>query len=231
MKKRLEGNLALYIHRCCLLRYISYAGRRLKKARVFKLLPGAREIAQNFPSVSELQQQLQTHNKSLLRGERMRLDPKLKVQTLICPSLDVFVLQMHSRDVAKALNSLRMFGSRVVELIQQEPLASEWWLDRNLLVHQRDWKSLCVAVMRIIRLTGFGDSVSDPEGVIVTPTPAIDRWPDRDLLESAARSASSIFGPFETQLSDCPPDIAASASAVNFLSNPASYVSEYSLCM
>ena len=181
----------------------------LKKEMIFELLPETREIARYFPKESEWNLRMQTHNQALRRGERMCHGLGFRVKSLLCPALNVFMLQIHSKAIAKALNSVTKFGERVVEQIQQDPSAPAWWLHRDLLIQGRHWMSLCGEVMHIVQLTGL----ADPGGNMSPSTPDIDRWPDRDALEVAARSAASIFGPFQAPFSDCPPDAAASASA------------------
>ena len=193
---------------CNSLRYISYGGSRWKKARIFKLIPEAREIDNHFASPFGWYQKMQTHNQALQRGERMRLHHNFKIKPFLCHSLDVFILQMHSKEIAKALISLTTFGKRVRELVQRDPLASEWWFHHDLLVQQRHWKSLCNRMVKVILLMRF--FISDDSFSVQLPPS--HRWPDREVLVEAVSSAASVFqGP----VLDCPrhsPTVASTAS-------------------
>jgi hypothetical protein len=64
------------------------------------------------------------HNALLRRGVRMSLhqrDGRLSVSRLMHCSLDVFMLQMHSREVAEALDSRSTFGERVLSIMRRHP--------------------------------------------------------------------------------------------------------------
>jgi hypothetical protein len=118
----------------------------------------------------------------------MGLCPHFDAASLICHTLDHYMMQMHAADIAKALQSLTDFGERVASLIRKNPAAPSWWIRRDLLIHRRHWYALCRNVMNLIRLTGL--EVDD------LAAPLLHRWPDRGALQAAARAAANIFGPF-----------------------------------
>ena len=160
-----------------------------------KILPEIAEISQNFgpASLGDWNRRMCDHNQTVRRGERMRLIPGTSAASkLIFESLDAFMLQMHSLDIAKALRSLSVFGERVLPLIRREPLARAWWLHRDLLIQRRHWFALCRCVMNLVRLIGFG-AMDCPS----LPAPPSQHWPDRDVLESAALDAARVFGLFD----------------------------------
>jgi hypothetical protein len=107
------------------------------------------------------------------------------------------MIQMHAADIAKALESLTVFGERVVCLIRKNPAGRTWWITRDLLIHRRHWYSLCLNAMDLIRLTELNtdDHVA----------PLLHRWPDGDALQAAARAAANIFGHFGDPDNDRPP--------------------------
>ena len=127
----------------------------------------------------------------------MRLCPHFGVSSLLCPTLDRYMIQMHAADIANAIESLTAFGERVAHLTRKYPAARTWWITRDLLIHRRHWLSLCRDAMNLIRLMEINadDHIE----------PLLHRWPDHSALQAAAHAAANIFGQFSAPDIDCPP--------------------------
>jgi hypothetical protein len=196
------------IRRVCLLRYISYGGRRMSKPNTFKIMPEIAEIAQRFSrgSLPTWRNKMWSHNQTLRRGQRMDLFPRYGASNLLCPTLDRYMIQMHAADIAQALESLTVFGRRVIPLILKNPAAPAWWITGDLLIHRRHWLSLCRNVMNLIRLTELnaGDHVA----------PLLHRWPDCGALQAASHDAANLFGHFSAPYIGCPPPQPAAPSGL-----------------
>jgi hypothetical protein len=190
------------IRRTNLMKYISYGGMRLKKQTVWKHIPEIAVMSREFGpgSLHSWHQSMQYHNQILKRGEKLSLCQNVKVQKLKHFSLDTFLLQMHSRQIAQLLQSLTSFGERVRTLIRQDPGARSWWLPQDMLIQRRHWLALSRNVMHLIRVLGFHE-LED------TPMP-LHPWLDYDVLSAAALEVARIFGPFDGSDGRCPPPCA-----------------------
>ena len=128
------------------------------------------------------------HNQILKRGGGLSLCQTVKVQNLMYFSLDTFMLQMHSEQIAEVLRSLSAFADRVRLLIRWNPTAEAWWLHQDVLIHRRHWLALSNRVLNLVRLLGFHELDATP--------PPLHPWPYYDELRAAACDAARIFGPF-----------------------------------
>ena len=117
----------------------------------------------------------------------------IKAKKFAFTSLDLFMLQMHAKEIAEVLDSLTAFAERVVRLIQHDEAACSWWLNRHLAIHRDFWRDLSCRVMTLIKLLGFLDLDGSSHEA---PWPPLTPWPDVDLLQHAARRAAKIYGPF-----------------------------------
>ena len=203
-QKGLEtGKIFVSVRRTCLLRYISYGGKRLRKQTAFRLIPEIALISRLFGprTLNMWHQSMRHHNQILKRGERLTLCPIVKVKKLMHSSLDMYILQMHSEKIAKALQSLTAFGERVKVLICQDPTARVWWLHRDMLIQRRHWVALSQHVMNLVSSLGLHE-LNDHA------PPPHHPWPDYDALRAAAKDAARIFGPFVGSDGHCPPPAA-----------------------
>ena len=105
-----------HIRKASLLKHLCYGGRRLSKYRIARQLPETKYISRVFGPKSNHQwtDRMLHHNALLRRGARMKLNLKVNVSKLMHCSLDLFMLQMHSQEVAEALDSFSTFGERVL---------------------------------------------------------------------------------------------------------------------
>jgi hypothetical protein len=185
------------MRRLCLLRYISYGGRKMGMRKTFMMLPEIAEIAARYgrSSLPAWRQKKSSYNQTLCRGDRMGLCPHFDASSLLaCPTLDSYMVQMHAADIAKALQSLTVFGERVFTLIRKSPAALAWWINRDLLIHRRHWLASRRHAMSLIRLTGIdADDASTPTRLSSTAG------------RTAARTATGLYGRFSAADTDCPP--------------------------
>ena len=153
------------IRKASLLKHICYGRRRISKSRTARLLPEVRCISRTFgpKSITEWTDRMLQHNALLRRGVRMRLhqrDSRLSVSRLMHCSLDVFMLQMHSREVAEALDSLSTFGEQVLSIMRRHPDSNDWRLSSELLIDRRRWHRLCGRVMNLVHLLRRGVGIT-----------------------------------------------------------------------
>ena len=130
------------------------------------------------------------HNNIVERGERMMLQqgraPNMSWLKFRC--LDLFMLQMQSRYLAKLLDDFSSFGERVLRLIQESPASLCWTLGGHVLMERTTWIRLCAQVMTLLHVLGMAKPYS--ARLLLRP------WPDRELLEAAAARARRVFGRF-----------------------------------
>ena len=130
------------------------------------------------------------HNRTVERGERMRLIPFAgDLSRLKFGSLDLYMLQMHSRYLSQILDEFSNFGDRVLTAMQGSPTAARFWIIKApILIERVGWQKLCSQVISLLRALDLEKSRNEH----------LDwsRWPDHDLLEAAAARAYQLFGPF-----------------------------------
>ena len=185
------------IRKTSLLRHICYSRKRLPKHRTAKHLPEIMCITKTFGPKSNQQwtDRMLQHNALLRRGgSNMRLHRRVNVAKLMHCSLDLFMLQMHSQQVAEALDSLSTFGERVLPIIKQDPDSRDWWLCPELLIDRRHWLRLSRRVMNLVHLLGID---VDREGRNSRRIPAaLNPWPDFPKLLASVRRARCVFEEF-----------------------------------
>jgi hypothetical protein len=127
----------------------------------------------------------------------MKQSRRIGVTKLMHCSLDLFMLQMHSHEVAAALDSLSTFGERVLRMMKRDPDSGGWWLCPDLLIDQRRWNRLSRRVMNLVHLLGIdvhdAASMADRERM---PPPLLSPWPDFPKLLASVRRARGVFGDF-----------------------------------
>lgn len=103
-------------------------------------------------------------------------------------SLDLFMLQMRSRYLAKLLDDFSSFGERVLLLIQESPASPVWVIGGQIVIEHTHWHMLCsnmIALLHVLRMSDLSSA-----------QPRLSPWPDRALLEAAAARARGVFGRF-----------------------------------
>jgi hypothetical protein len=139
------------------------------------------------------------HNALLCRGSRMGLNRRFGVAKLMHCSLDLFMLQMHSQEVAEALNSLSTFGEQVLPIIKRNPDSDDWWLSPDMLIDRRCWRNLSRRVMNLVHLLEIDhheDANVERLPIAAILNPVSDPEPDFPKLLGAVRRAREVFGDF-----------------------------------
>jgi hypothetical protein len=130
----------------------------------------------------------------------MKLNRRFNVAKLMHCSLDLFMLQMHSEEIAAALDSLSTFGERVLPIMKRNPGSDDWWLSSDLLIDRRRWDRLARHVMNLIHLLGVGANDHHPDfdrrRQSAPCTHATHSSADLTRLRSAVERARSAFGDF-----------------------------------
>jgi hypothetical protein len=115
-------------------------------------------------------------------------------------SLDLFMVQMHSQQVAEALDSLSTFGERILSIMKGQPDSRRWWLSPDLLIGRRQWLRLSRRVMNLVHLLGIDvdDDAQDRQNRIAAfeITCPLRSWPDFPKLLAAIRRARGVFEDF-----------------------------------
>jgi hypothetical protein len=168
------------LRKASLQRFISFAKRRLPNRIIAKQLPEVTRLCKNFgpKSLQAWNDKLLHHNALLRRGASMRLCRTFNTARLMHCSLDMYMLQMHSDEIAGALGCFSTFGKRVQCQIKDSPDSKVWWLGSDMLIYRRHWLELCRRVMSIIQLIGLDlmDEYSNP-------------WPGQQELCASAKAA------------------------------------------
>ena len=119
----------------------------------------------------------------------MRLNGKVNISKLIHCSLDLFLLQMHSAELAEVLGFFSAFGRRILPLVISSPDSDFWWLSEEVSIQRRHWFSLCRRMMNLLRLLGL-DNRNEAIPFPLSP------WPDFSSLRLAAAGVLDTFGGF-----------------------------------
>ena len=124
----------------------------------------------------------------------MRLCRTFNTAKLMHCSLDMYMLQMHSDEIAGALDCISKFGKRVQSQITDFPDSEAWTISSDVVVQRRHWFMLCRRVMNIIRLLDFNmNTVSKSQGSR-QPEAFLYPWPGHNTLYTSTKAAQEIFG-------------------------------------
>jgi hypothetical protein len=130
----------------------------------------------------------------------MRLNGKLNTSKFAHCSLDLYLLQMHSAELAEVLGCFSTFGRRILPLIRRFPDSDVWWLCEEVSIQRRHWFLLCDRMMNLLRLLGLECANDDFPSPSKAPIP-LRPWPNLSDLRSAAMGVLEVFGVFG--VSDC----------------------------
>jgi hypothetical protein len=145
---------------------------------------------------------------------------------MVYSSLDSYILQIHSIEIVRVLDSLISFAERIMPLILLDEDASEWWFHPSLLIHRQHWFRLAHHALKLAYLARHA---LKPDGHSSSPRlsrtgsgadqgayPEVEEWPDWDRLRESAERALDVFGAFSktTHVYDvnAPPAAALSTS-------------------
>jgi hypothetical protein len=185
------GLLFVHFQQASISKYISYRKERLPRDQVksiIKEIETAGKINQN--TLRHWSDLMSEHNRIAERGERMLLlqNRASNMNWIKFQCLDLFMIQMQSRYLAKLLDDFSSFGERVLRLVQESPAALLWGIGGQLVVERTSWCRLCAQMMTLLHVLGM----ADPSSARLRLRP----WPDRELLEAAAERARGVFGRF-----------------------------------
>jgi hypothetical protein len=134
------------------------------------------------------------HNALLRRGASMSLNGNVNTSKLTHCSLDVYLLQMHSMELAEILGCFSTFGRRMLPLVLSQPESDGWWLSEQVLVQRHHWFLLCRCMMNLLRLLGLDTMVDDASSNAKFP---LTPWPDFPSLRLAVAGVQEAFGGFQ----------------------------------
>jgi hypothetical protein len=183
--------LFLHFQRASIVKYISFGQERLPRKHIMKFIKEI-DTAGNFnrDTLENWKDLMSEHNRIIERGERMQqqLCRATRMSWIKFRNLDLFMIQMQSRYLARLLDDFSCFGERVLQLIHESPASPLWNLGGEIVVERTGWCRLCAKVMTLLHVLGM----ADPSSVSLR----LRHWPDRELLEAAAARARGVFGRF-----------------------------------
>jgi hypothetical protein len=180
--------LFLHFQRASITKYISYQQERLPRQHVMEIIKEVATVGNiNQDTFSHWKELMSEHNHIVERGERMLLLPykATHLNWIKFRCLDIFMLKMQSRYLAKLLNDFSTFGERVLRLIEESPASLVWNIGGQIVVERAAWYRLCTQLMTFLHVLGVAD-----------PSSPLRPWPDHELLQAAATRARGVFGRF-----------------------------------
>jgi hypothetical protein len=185
--------------------YISYAGPRISLESTADILPEMTPFLRQFRrnSLARWVHKLERINRRLQRigGVKLGLVENLNITSF--PSLDDYMLLLHSDKLSSCFEALVSFGEKVAPLISSHPRNRIWHINDYVLIQRRHWKTLARYVMNLLQLL----RVADPDtctGSCINESGRPSSWPDQDRLQSAMRRAGEIYGCFGEANIDVP---------------------------
>jgi hypothetical protein len=190
------GKLFFHFQRASISKYISFYRERVPRRQILEIIKESATVVNfNQDTLGHWREMMSEHNSIVERGERMKL-LQFRVLKMSCrvstmswiqfQCLDLFMLQMQSRYLARLLDEFSSFGERVLRLMQESPTSLLWTIGGQIVVERESWCSFCSQMMTLLHVLGM----ADPSRLRLSP------WPDRELLEAAALRASGVFGWF-----------------------------------
>jgi hypothetical protein len=181
-----------------LLRFVSYTKQRLPRRIIAKQLPEVIHVFKTFgpKSLKSWNDKLLHHNALLRRGALMRLCRTFNTAKLTHCSLDMYMLQMHSDEIAGALDCISKFGKRVQSQITDFPDSQVWTLSSDVVIQRHHWFELCRRVMNITRLLDFDMNATGKSEGPRQPEAYLNPWPGYKTLKTSVEAAQEIFGTY-----------------------------------
>ena len=170
-----------------MIRHLSYTKMRLAHSDVAKELPEISAESQHFRKrfLSHYEDERSAHNSLLLRGVGQGLGRLIPAHKLMCPTLDSYLLRLHSDKISDVLESLTAFAERVSLILLENHDDSRIVLNRHLLMHRRHWRALGRRVLHLIRQI----CLREEELRKVAP----ELWPSWSRLQSAASKTALVY--------------------------------------
>ena len=95
---------------------------------------------------------MELDKKIVERSVKMGLISRLAAERVLAPTLDAYMLEMHSEKVAAVLESFTSFARRIVPLSQRDPDAPCWRISDDILVQRRHWIALTRLVKELVSI-------------------------------------------------------------------------------
>jgi hypothetical protein len=187
------------MRKASLLRFISFIKQRLPKRVLARKFPEIMRVFKIFgpKSLQAWSDNMLHHNTQLRRGALMRLCRTFNTARLMHCSLDMYMLQMHSDEIAEALDCFSSFGGRVIPLITNSPDSEVWWLSTDVSIQRHHWFELCRRVMNIVHLLGLDMNVlEDFQDTSDMRKHHLNPWPGQTKMFESAKAAQEIFGAY-----------------------------------
>ena len=135
------------------LKYFSFLHQPLPVPIVLRVLPEVQELEQifNSDSVQYWHAELLHHNSLAERGFRMGLCSARLLPDLRCTSLDEYMLRFRCLEMAKGLDLLYRFVSRILPKIAKSPSARVWLASGAVMMTRESWCVLCGKIVDLVK--------------------------------------------------------------------------------
>jgi hypothetical protein len=173
-----------------LLRFVSFAGPRLRTQEIESELPEIVPIAQQLrrKSLHRWILDMHQHNQACRRAIRMQLCPLVRKDKFLYSSLDQYMIQIRHDSLREVLDSFSAFAERLMPLIHNDKAARSWRITRQMLIHRHHWSELSRRVITFTEMIGAKmQAYSDEAGT--------DFHVDQ-RLEVSLRRLSRMYAPF-----------------------------------
>ena len=155
--KFMAGTLFLHFERASITKYISFHQNRIPRDQVIAIINEIDTVGNiNQDTLGCWKDLISEHNRIIERGERMMLMQCIKTRMSWAKfqSLDLFMLQMQSRYLARPVDEFSCFGERVLRLIHDLPTSLLWNLGGEIVVERTSWCRLCGQMMTLLHVLG-----------------------------------------------------------------------------
>jgi hypothetical protein len=139
--------------RASLLMHISFGGKALEITAIAKLIPELIPIITHFgtKSISQWRKNMELDRQVVQRSVQLGLVSQSGSERFF-GTLDDYMLEMHSDKITAVLKSFTLFALRIVPLIQKDPNAQCWWINSEILVQRRHWRSLSRRIIALVSI-------------------------------------------------------------------------------
>jgi hypothetical protein len=159
----------------------------IKNKELVQMLPEILPVIKYFGpnSISQWSSSMELDRDIVGRSVRMGLLSRAAAENVLAPTLDDYMLEMHSDKIAAVLESFTCFARRIVPLVRNDPDAPCWWIDSEVLVQRKHWYLLSR------RVTALASTIMK-----CLETDRIRKrsnWHARAILLTAAQEAARIY--------------------------------------
>ncbi len=138
--------------RASILKHISFAGMAINKEEMVQVLPEILPVIKYFgpSSISQWRSSMELDRDIVGRSVRMGLLSRAAAENILAPTLDDYMLEMHSDKIVAVLESFTCFARRIVPLVRNDPDAPCWWINSEVLVQRKHWYFLSRRVTALV---------------------------------------------------------------------------------